>query len=148
MTIKDIDWTLERQSHQIHPLPLCDVLRNAGLDASYHVDSDGTERTEWVAPIGVPMEAVQFVAGRRGELGHMQTAIRAVGAGLDGFWTYMSVSNEHVYRFPAGEDPNVTGIQLRLHADDTSTVWGHPRPPLTSEELSIIFSGDLSLFYA
>jgi hypothetical protein len=148
MATKDIDWMLEHKSHQIHPRPLCDVLRNAGLDASYRVDSDGTERTEWVAPIGVPMEAVQFVAGRRGELGHMQTAIRAVGAGLDGFWTHIKVSHGNVYRFPAGEDPNVTGIQLRLHADDTSTVWGQPRPPLTSDELSVIFSGDLSLFDA
>jgi hypothetical protein len=148
MATKDIDWMLEHKSHQIHPRPLCDVLRNAGLDASYRVDSDGTERTEWVAPIGVPMEAVQFVAGRRGELGHMETAIRAVGAGLDGYWTHIKVSHGNVYRFPAGEDPNVTGIQLRLHADDTSTVWGQPRPPLTSDELSVIFSGDLSLFDA
>jgi hypothetical protein len=148
MTTKEIDWTLDRQSHQIHPRPLCDVLRNAGLDASYSVDPDGTERTEWVAPIGVPMEAVQFVAGRKGELAHMQTAIRAVGSGLEGFWTYMSVSDGHVYRFPAGEDAFVTGIQLRLHHGESRTFWSQPRPPLTSEELSVIFSGDLSLFYA
>jgi hypothetical protein len=73
------------------------------------------------------------------------TVIREVGQRLEGCWTRVEAYGDFCYRYPAGELPERTGIQLGVPAGD-GYFWSEPRLRLTRIEEAEIACGDLHLF--
>jgi hypothetical protein len=135
-----IDWTLERDLEKLNFFAVGQLL----LRARFKVVLTETH-VHWTDADGVEREVVQFVqCYNRYHRGQNEpnygTVIRKVGEGLEGCWTRVIMPGGWQYRYPAGEDPDITGIQLQSDPM-TGTVWGEVRPMFSPKEIEEIYAG-------
>jgi hypothetical protein len=118
-------------------------LQRAGIEVDLtelHAKWKGSDKEE--------REAVQFItcydrSVRGWNDPQLGTIIRKTGERLVGCWTVVLLPAGNDYRYPAGEDPALTGIQLY---NLKTRSWGKIRPDLTKQELDAIYAGDYRVF--
>ena len=134
-----IDWTLERDLEKLNFFEVGQLLHRAGFKivlTETHV--------HWTDADEVEREVVQFVQcynryHREQDEPHYGTVIRKVGEGLEGCWTRVIMPGGWQYRYPAGEDPNITGIQLQKDPMK-GTAWELIRPMFSEAEIEEIYA--------